>query len=161
MSVVVKTPKGDVIDVNAVAEATPEDAFLLLSEGAQHEIETSLGPSTQQELGELIVLLADVVAKSAEAYPTMRIDVRSVGDDGLKSSVSVERGAEVVCRITCNSVIAATVRGVAGLWADMSSKETSPRAKYTTSLAFLLSLSELVSTISHALPALDLQDKPK
>lgn len=59
----IKTPNGKSIDVDAIAEATPEDAFLLLSDETQHELE-KLSPSAQQEIGELIIVLADVVAKS-------------------------------------------------------------------------------------------------
>jgi hypothetical protein len=163
MPVNITSPKGEAIDVEAVADAAPEDAFLLLSDESMIDIVDNLSSSTRQELGELLVVLADVVAKSADSYPIARIDVRSTptDDNDLQATVTVDRSGQTVFKRITHTIIDASVDGVQGLWEHVCAEQSDGPGKTRLSLSFLMCLTDLVRTITHTLPSFIVKDKPK
>lgn len=73
MTITIKRPDGESIDVAGLAAGGPEEAFLLLSESAQRAVET-LPDKARKEVGETIVAFANVVAKIGH-QPTVRLDI--------------------------------------------------------------------------------------
>lgn len=149
----IRTSDGSEVDVEAIAEASPEDAFLLLSEAGQNAVER-LDPSVRQEVGELIVALADVIARSGDTDPTARIDVRGYSDGSHK--VRVEREGETICHEKTGTIVSGAVTGVAGLWINMINKEEDPREQYVLSVEFLQPLTGLVKRIVNTIATLNI-----